>query len=75
MNKSFDLETSAQILQYIFMGNEDDNDTLSSDDAFSDEERTIILKVLGEDMHQRWERSKIVYREKILKLNWLCMMI
>lgn len=59
----FDLTSYSDIAQYIYMGSEDQNDTLPYDDAFSDEERRLILNVLGEDMHGRWEISKEIYEK------------
>ncbi|WP_083258974.1 hypothetical protein [Cellulosilyticum sp. I15G10I2] len=59
----FDLTAYSDVAQYIYMGSEDENDTLPYDDAFSDEERKLILNVLGGDMHERWEISKGIYEE------------
>lgn len=59
----FDLTAYSHVAQYIYMGSEDENDTLPYDDAFSDEERKLMLNVLGADMHERWEISKEIYEE------------
>ncbi len=50
-----------KVPQFIFMGAEDTNDTLPYSDAFGDEERNVITKVLGRDMFGRWELSKRIY--------------
>lgn len=60
---AFDFESYALVPQFIYMGNLDDNDTLPYSDAFSDEEREIIIQTLGLDMHGRWEKSKQIYEE------------
>ena len=57
----FNLDVYKQVPQYIYMGNLDDNDTLPYEDAFSDDERELIIKLLGNDMHGRWEKAKDVY--------------
>jgi len=59
---AFNLAAYKTVPQYIFMGALDTNDTLPFDDAFSNQERTIIKKVLGENMQGRWEPSIAVYK-------------
>lgn len=41
----FDLDTYKDIPQYLYMGGEDANDTLPYDDAYTEEEREIIINV------------------------------
>lgn len=60
----FQLSVFADVPQYYYMGAEDKNDTLPFDDAFSQPEREIIIKVLGEDMGDRWEKCKIAYESQ-----------
>jgi predicted esterase len=57
----FDLAAYKTVPQYIYMGADDKNDTLPFNDAFSDAERAIIKKVLGDNMHGRWQPSQDVY--------------
>lgn len=59
----FNLGEYIKVPQFIFMGAQDTNDTLPYSDAFGDEERNVITKVLGDDMFGRWELSKRVYEE------------
>jgi len=61
--QKFDFSKYSQIPQYIYMGSDDENDTLFYDDAFSDKERKLIISVLGIKMHDRWKISKEVYRK------------
>lgn len=61
VSQKFDLDTYVKIHQYVYMGANDDNDTLPFDDAFSPEEKGIILDVLGSEMKGRWEKSKQIY--------------
>lgn len=60
----FDLEEYAKVPQFIYMGSLDENDTLPFDDAFGEEERVLIISVLGKEMHDRWKRSKLIYEEQ-----------
>lgn len=64
---SFDIEEYKKVAQYIYMGELDENDTLPYDDAFNDNEREIVIKVLGIDMKDRWKKSEEIYGK--LKIN------
>ena len=57
----FDLEEYKKVAQYIYMGELDDNDTLPFNDAFNEDERQLVIKVLGSEMKKRWEKSKMIY--------------
>jgi len=60
----FNIDAYKTVPQYIYMGALDTNDTLPYGDAFDDEERRIIKKVLGSDMFGRWQPSQDVYRQQ-----------
>jgi hypothetical protein len=50
--------------QFLFMGELDDNDAASYHDAYDDDERALIYKVLGEQMQpDRWNRCMAVYKK------------
>jgi hypothetical protein len=51
--------------QFLYMGGEDDNDTIPFDDAWTDDDlRQTALEVYGEDMiEDRFPRSQEAYRE------------
>lgn len=57
----FNLDKYKRVAQYIYMGELDENDTLPYSDAFNPEERKIVKKVLGQEMHERWEKSRRIY--------------
>jgi hypothetical protein len=67
IGETFNYEKYKSIPQFIYMGSIDDNDTLPYDDAFSDFERELIIRTLGEEMHLRWEKSIKIYEDK--KIN------
>ena len=48
----FDLTAYRNVDQYIYMGSEDENDTLPNDDAWSPEQREIARDVYGDDMQE-----------------------
>jgi len=58
----FDLEAFREVDQYIYMGAEDENDTLPAGDAWSDDQREIARDVYGEDMqNDRFPYCESVY--------------
>ena len=48
----FDDEAWADVAQYVYMGADDDNDTIPYGDAWNDDLREIALDVYGEDMQE-----------------------
>lgn len=63
-DKGFQQELFQQTPQFYFMGELDDNDAIPYDDAFSENERQQIFRLLGEQMQpDRWEKSKAIYRD------------
>ncbi len=50
--------------QFIYMGAKDDNDAVLYDDGYSESERAIVFRVLGEKMQpDRWTHMQELYRE------------
>ena len=58
----FNIEKYKKVAQYIYMGEIDDNDTLPYSDAFNEDERQIVMEALGDEMKERWEKSKMIYQ-------------
>ncbi|QLH79058.1 PKD domain-containing protein [Halosimplex rubrum] len=61
----FDPDALDEVNQFLYMGAEDDNDTIPYDDAWTDEDlRELALDVYGEDMvAERFPTCQEVYRE------------
>ena len=57
----FDFSMFAAVPQFYYMGEDDENDALQYDDAYSDLEREIIKEVIGKDMNSRWENCRKLY--------------
>jgi len=54
----------ASLPQFLFMGENDTNDAVQFDDAYSDEERKTIYSVLGQKMQpERWTKCQSIYKE------------
>lgn len=62
-NKPFNLNEWLRIKQFLFMGENDINDAVAYDDAYSEDERFIVHKTMGKFIHpERWEKSQEVYK-------------
>jgi len=56
--QEFDLDQYKKVAQYIYMGSNDNNDTLYFNECFDSEERYIITNIIGKDMiNKRWTKS------------------
>lgn len=60
--KKFDKTTYASIQQFIYMGQLDDNDAVQFDDAYNEEERSIVNTNLGKDVQSRYAACQNVYQ-------------
>lgn len=65
IGKSPDLDALDETRQFIYMGGDDENDTIPFDDAWTDDDlRQLALDVYGEDMiDDRFARSEELYEE------------
>lgn len=54
----------ASVPQFYYMGENDENDALPHDDAYSDLERELVIGTLGEDMAVRWENCRKIYESQ-----------
>lgn len=66
----FQLQEFASVPQYYYMGENDDNDALPYDDAYSDLEREIVKAVLNEDMGIRWEDCRQLYESQGIRAEF-----
>ncbi len=64
VGEPFDLDAFREVEQYVYMGAEDDNDTIPYSDAWGETQRQIALDVYGEDMQaDRMPYCESVYDE------------
>lgn len=62
--RNFNLDQWLSIKQFLFMGENDTNDAVAYDDAYSEEERSVIYKIAGKSIHpERWDNSQKVYKK------------
>ncbi|CAN5330790.1 hypothetical protein BH10PLA2_BH10PLA2_34280 [soil metagenome] len=61
-NRPFQLEAWKKVPQFIYLGANDTNDAVKFDDAYTNEERALIYRHLGQKMQpDRWEKCQQLY--------------
>ena len=59
----FEGEAWRRVPQFIYMGADDQNDAVQFEDGYTSEERSIVFRVIGEQMQpDRWERCQELYQ-------------
>jgi len=67
----FDRVAYETIPQFAYMGEKDENDAVVHHDAYSDEERALIFKLLGQTMMpDRWKAVEAVYQKQRLPVQF-----
>jgi predicted esterase len=55
---------------FIFMGDKDENDSLTFADGYEDEDKTLVFELFGKTPLERWEISKKLYAENKLQAEF-----
>ena len=67
----FDRAAYNAVPQFAYMGEKDENDAVVHHDAYSDEERALIFKLLGRTMMpDRWKAVEAVYQKEHLPVQF-----
>ena len=67
----FDRGAYSRVPQFSYMGEKDTNDAVMHDDAYSADERALILELFGRAMvPDRWDAVQAVYREQKLPIEF-----
>lgn len=67
----FDRVAYTAVSQFAYMGEKDQNDAVVHHDAYSDEERELIFKLLGRPMMpDRWKAVEVVYQKENLPVRF-----
>ena len=62
--KPVDLDAFRKLPQLLYMGARDENDAVAFDDAYSEEDREIVYRLMGKQLvPQRWTFMQEVYRQ------------
>jgi hypothetical protein len=63
--KPFNAEAFKNTPQFLFMGENDDNDAVLFDDGYDENERKLIFSLLGEEMQPvRWQKCREIYSDE-----------
>ena len=63
--KTFNAADFKKTHQFVFMGENDDNDAILFDDGYEEHERNLIFRLLGEKMQPtRWQKCREIYSEE-----------
>ena len=66
----FDRAAYQTIPQFSYMGEDDTNDALVHEDAYSMEERSLVFNLLAEKMPDRWKAVQAVYESEKLPVQF-----
>jgi dienelactone hydrolase len=61
--RKLDRKALRKIPIFIFMGDADDNDSVPFGDSYDDEDRALILPLLGKSPVERWSVAKTLYEQ------------
>jgi dienelactone hydrolase len=65
--EKFNLKTLQKVPLFIFLGDEDDNDSLVFRDGYEESDEKLVFELFGKTPVERWEISKSLYEQT--KLN------
>ena len=67
----FDRAAYTRVPQFAYMGEKDENDAVLYDDAYSADERTLVIELFGRTMMpDRWNAVQAVYRQQSLPVRF-----
>lgn len=64
--KKLDSKNLRKVAFFIFLGDKDDNDSLTFADGYEEEDKTTVFELFGKTPVERWEISKKLYAENKL---------
>jgi len=65
--EKFDLKNLRKVPLFIFLGDQDDNDSVIFGDSYDEEDKNLIFELFGKTPLERWAISKSLYEQN--KLN------
>ena len=65
--KKINMKILQKVPLFIFLGDQDDNDSVIFGDSYEDEDKDLIFEIFGKTPVERWETSKKLYEDS--KLN------
>jgi dienelactone hydrolase len=68
--EKFDLKNLRKVPLFVFLGDEDDNDSVIFRDSYEKEDEDLIFALFGKTPVERWEISKKLYRDSRLNAEF-----
>ena len=65
-----DIKNLRKVPLFIFLGDQDDNDSVVFGDGYDAEDKDLIFELFGKTPLERWEISKTLYRENKLQAEF-----
>lgn len=64
--RKLDIKALRKVPLFVFMGDQDDNDSVIFGDSYEEEDRDLIFALFGKTPVERWEKSKKLYADSKL---------
>lgn len=61
--EKLDLKNLRKVPLFVFLGDEDDNDSVIFGDSYEEEDKTLIFELFGKTPVERWATSKSLYEQ------------
>lgn len=68
--KSLDLKSLQKVPMFVFLGDQDDNDSVVFGDGYEPEDKDLVLELFGKTPVDRWEISKKLYADARLRAEF-----
>jgi len=68
--EKFDLKNVRKVPMLIFLGDQDENDSLVFSDGYDEQDKTLVFELFGKTPVERWEISKKLYAENKLQAEF-----
>ena len=68
--KKLDAKNLQKVAFFIFMGDKDDNDSLTFTDGYEEEDKNLAFELFGKTPLERWEISRRLYEEDKLQAEF-----
>lgn len=68
--EKFDLKNVRKIPMLVYLGDQDDNDSVVFRDGYEDEDEKLIFELFGKTPVERWEKIKKIYADQGLRAEF-----
>jgi dienelactone hydrolase len=68
--KEFDLNALRKVPLFIYMGDQDDNDSVIYDDGYDTADKDLIFELFGKTPIERWQINRTLYEESKLQATF-----